>query len=106
VKKIDLGKSNNMEQLKQFVELWVLIDNIQLREDVEADIVWRLMANGEYSSKSAYEIQFIGFIASNMNKLVWRAWAPLKVKFFAWLLLQNMIWTADRLQARGWKNCD
>jgi hypothetical protein len=106
VKKIDLGKINNMDYLRQFVELWGLIESIQLRDGVEDDIVWRLTANGEYSSKSAYEIQFIGAIASNMNKLVWKAWAPPKVKFFAWLLLQNRIWTADRLQARGWQNCD
>jgi hypothetical protein len=95
-----------MDYLRQFVKLWGLIENIQLRDGVEDDIVWRLKANGEYSSKSAYEIQFIGAIASNMNKLVWKAWAPPKVKFFAWLLLQNRIWTADRLQARGWQNCD
>lgn len=25
--------------------------------------------------------------------MVWKCWAPSKFKFFAWLLLQNMIWT-------------
>jgi hypothetical protein len=73
---------------------------------VEDDIVWRLTANGEYTSKTAYEIQFLGSIASNMNKMVWKVWAPPKVKFFAWLATQNRIWTADRLQKRGWHNCD
>jgi hypothetical protein len=41
--------------------------------------------HGEYFSKTAYEIQFLGSIASNMNKMVCKAWAPLKVKFFTWL---------------------
>ena len=40
-----------------------------------------------------------------MEHTVWRAWAPPKVKFFAWLAIQNIIWTADRLEKRGWPNC-
>ena len=42
---------------------------------------------------------------SNVYKTVWKAWAPPKVNFFAWLATQNRIWTADRLQRRGWPNC-
>ena len=37
--------------------------------------------------------------------MVWKAWAPPKLKFFAWLALQDRIWTADRLEKRGWPNC-
>ena len=29
-----------------------------------------------------------------MDQMVWKAWAPPKVKFFAWLALQDRIWTA------------
>jgi hypothetical protein len=36
---------------------------------------------------------------------VWKAWVPPKVKNHAWLVLQNRLWTADRLQKRGWENC-
>jgi hypothetical protein len=36
---------------------------------------------------------------------VWKVWAPPKVKFFAWLAMQNRVWTADRLAKRGWPNC-
>ena len=31
---------------------------------------------------------------------------PPKCKFFAWLVINNRIWTADRLQKRGWPNCN
>jgi len=34
--------------------------------------------------------------------MIWKAWAPLKYKFFAWLVAQNWVWTSDRLQRRGW----
>ena len=40
-----------------------------------------------------------------MNQIVWKNWAPPKCKFFAWLVINNRIWTADRLQRRGWPNC-
>jgi hypothetical protein len=62
-----------MEQLYQFVEHWSLIGSIHLREDIEDDIVWRLMPNGEYSTKSAYEVQFLESVASAMNKYIWKA---------------------------------
>ena len=32
-------------------------------------------------------------------------WIGKQLIFFAWLVLQNRIWTADRLQRRGWQNC-
>jgi hypothetical protein len=31
--------------------------------------------------------------------------APPKCKLFAWLIIQNRVWTADRLQKRGWPSC-
>uniref|UniRef100_A0A453GU55 Reverse transcriptase zinc-binding domain-containing protein n=1 Tax=Aegilops tauschii subsp. strangulata TaxID=200361 RepID=A0A453GU55_AEGTS len=40
-----------------------------------------------------------------MDQMVWKAWAPSKVKFFAWLALQDRLWHADRLEKRGWPNC-
>uniref|UniRef100_A0A8R7TV95 Reverse transcriptase zinc-binding domain-containing protein n=1 Tax=Triticum urartu TaxID=4572 RepID=A0A8R7TV95_TRIUA len=36
--------------------------------------------------------------------MIWKAWAPPKARFFAWLATQDRIWTADRLAKRGWLN--
>jgi hypothetical protein len=105
VSKIDLEGTFTIDHMAQFIDLWTLISTIHLDPDVDDDIVWRLTANGHYSAKSAYELQFLGSLLSPMNKLIWKAWAPPKVKFFAWLLYQNRIWTADRLAKRGWPNC-
>lgn len=54
---------------------------------------------------SAYNTPFLGF--------AWHRHAPARVeelgrpkcKFFAWLVINNRILTADRLQRRGWPNC-
>ena len=33
---------------------------------------------------------------------MWSPWAPPKCSFFAWLAVQNRLWTSDRLAIRGW----
>lgn len=35
------------------------------------------------------------------HNLIWRAWAPLKVKIFLWLALRRRHWTADRRRRHG-----
>ncbi|KAE8810017.1 Serine carboxypeptidase-like 18 [Hordeum vulgare] len=49
-------------------------------------------------------MQFAGLIKSALPQMVWKIWAPPKIKFFSWLVLQDRIWTADRLQRTGWPN--
>lgn len=71
---------------------------------MDDEIRWKLTNNGEYTAKSAYKLQFLGTITSRMEKTIWKAWAPPKTIFFAWLANQNRVWTADRLAARGWPN--
>jgi hypothetical protein len=105
ISKITLDNSFTEEHLSQFVDLWALISNVNLDPEVEDDISWKLTPNGQYTTKSAYELHFIGSTISPMYKTIWKAWAPPKVKFFAWLVNQGRIWTADRLAKRGWPNC-
>jgi hypothetical protein len=58
--------------------------------------------SGLHTAHSAYQAQFCGSTRTNFNNIVWRAWAPLKCKFFSWLVVQNRVWTADMLARRGW----
>lgn len=60
--------------------------------------------HGEYTTSSAYEAQFHTSTPSDMERLIWKTWAPPKCKFFSWIAYQNRLWTADRLTARGWSN--
>jgi len=35
------------------------------------------------------------------HKLVWKTWAPLKIKIFLWLALRRRHWTGDRRRRHG-----
>uniref|UniRef100_A0A0E0HKH2 Reverse transcriptase zinc-binding domain-containing protein n=1 Tax=Oryza nivara TaxID=4536 RepID=A0A0E0HKH2_ORYNI len=52
--------------------------------------------NVEYSTRSAYQIQFLGEI-----RFIWEGKAEGKCKFFMWLTAQRKILTTDKLQLRG-----
>jgi hypothetical protein len=105
VNKVALGEDFTFEHLAQFIELWTLIQNFNLNENVEDDISWKLTESGHYTTKSAYNLQFMGLTYSSLYKSMWKMWAPPKIKLFIWLVYQNRIWTADRLAKRGWPNC-
>jgi hypothetical protein len=57
--------------------------------------------NGQYSAKSAYEVQFAGRIEQPHLAKVWHAKVEGKVKFYMCLLLRNRNWIADRLTRRN-----
>ncbi|TVU02801.1 hypothetical protein EJB05_51684, partial [Eragrostis curvula] len=93
-----LQRLSTTEEVDQYVQLW--IQQTQLT-DQRDDIVWRFTANGCYSAQSAYLIQFAGSFADHDWQRVWKAKAENKCKFFCWLLLQNKLWTADRIISKG-----
>lgn len=100
----DLDRSKMMPRhhMSQAILLWMAASEVTLRPHVEDDIVWRMYADLEYSTASAYKMHFQASIDLDYMIIFWKAWAPSKCKFFAWLAIQNMLWTADRLYKRGW----
>uniref|UniRef100_A0A453J5F7 Reverse transcriptase zinc-binding domain-containing protein n=1 Tax=Aegilops tauschii subsp. strangulata TaxID=200361 RepID=A0A453J5F7_AEGTS len=68
----------------------------------EPDVLkWYWTTSGAYSASSCYKALFFGACEDPHWKLTWRPWAPLRVKFFLWLALQDRCWTADRLARHG-----
>ena len=61
------------------------------------------LIDGSYTTKSAYKMQLQGTYSDGSQHKVWKAFAEGKVKFFAWVLLQRKILTADLLSARHWQ---
>jgi hypothetical protein len=49
-------------------------------------------------------MEFKGLTSTTLNTLVWKVWAPPKGKFFARLVMQDNISTADCVARRGWLN--
>jgi hypothetical protein len=91
-----------VDHMEQYVRLWDLLSAVQLSPGTEDSIVWTLTPNGCYTASSAYKAQFLPALPCSFGNIVWKPWAPPKCRFFAWLAVQNRLWTADRLAKRGW----
>ena len=94
----------SVAHIRELFSLWALVHDFHLDDHVEDDIVWKHADDGQYSAATTYKAQFLGLTHSPIHHMVWRACPP-KVKFFAWLTLQDRKWTIDRLERCGWDNC-
>jgi hypothetical protein len=79
----DIAYALNDTLLSEFFHLWTLLlgcgfNNNKLEED---KITWTSEASGEYSARSAYQIQFSGHCSSLFPKMIWKIWAPARCKF-------------------------
>ena len=85
----DLAHGNNRHLLPDVLALHHLLQgtDAQLQPGVPDDLSWSRASSGKYTAWSAYLAQFQGRTATHFDRLVWKAWAPPKVKFFAWLTL-------------------
>jgi hypothetical protein len=86
--------------IHEFATLWELLTNVQLDDEVPDSILWKFTKDEKYSSSSAYKMQFEEIILTTINASVWKVWAPPRCKVFAWLVMQNRIYTADRIQKK------
>jgi hypothetical protein len=103
----DLGNRLPPQLLPDFLQLWRLVRQASsnISQEQPDNIRWILIADGNYSAKSAYNVQFVGRQRSLTPAMVWKAWAPARCKMSLWLIHQDRLWCADRLMRRGWPNC-
>ena len=87
-------------EMAEFVLMWEQVQAVQFSV-VQDEIRWKWTANGHYSSKSAYDIQFAGSYCTFNSKVIWNAKTEGKHRFFAWLLVQEKLQTADNLLVKG-----
>lgn len=103
----DLAHGNVQHLLPAFLHMQRQIRDAAttLQGNTSDSIRWNHDPKGEYTASSAYDLQFQGRNVSDFDhNIIWKTWAPGKIKMFAWLLLQNRLWCNDRLQRRGWPN--
>jgi hypothetical protein len=81
-----LQRISTTEEINQFVHLWHKISQVNLTNHAD-DITWRFTANGAYTTRSAYAIQFAGSFADYEWEGIWRAKVEKKCKLFCWLIV-------------------
>ena len=96
-----LWRMSTVEEMADFVKLWDYVQQIQLSNEPD-QIFWKWTSDGQYTSKSAYRAHFNGSFCTFNATAIWKAETEGKHKFFAWLLVQSKILTADKLMARNW----
>ena len=92
-----LWRMQSVEEMADFVLLWDSVQGSQLSNTPDS-IAWKWTADGVYTAKSAYEAQFLGSYSPFRGEFIWQAEAEGKHRFFAWLLVQSKILTADNFR--------
>lgn len=82
VRDINLLRFDTVHHFIQFTRLWQGLQEVELNPEIQDQITWKLTTSGEHTARSEY----------------------LGTSNFAWLAIQNRVWTADRLAARGCPN--
>ena len=80
VTKIKMDENFTFDHVAQLVDLWILVQDVNLDHDVDDEITWRLTTNGQYTTTSTYQVQFFGATFTNRKRVVWKPWTPTKVK--------------------------
>jgi hypothetical protein len=96
------GHITTATHIEEFVSLWIRIQEVHLVQGVKDSITWKWTPDGNYSTRSAYRIQFRGSFAKFPRDRIWKAHAENKCKVFTWILIHGKLLTADNLQKRGW----
>jgi hypothetical protein len=101
IRQIDTSHGLSLTHIQEFSTLWGMLQDVTLSLDRKDTIHWKFTSSDEYSVATAYMVQFAGKILSPTSPMIRKSWAPSKCNSFAWLNIQNCVWTADRLQRRG-----
>jgi hypothetical protein len=88
--------------LTEYLDLWEAAEHTNLSDQPDRT-VWRWMPDGTYSAKSAYARLHTGLLPFRGHALIWKTWAPLRVKIFLWLVFRRRHWTNNRRARHGLK---
>lgn len=85
----------------QVYSLCQAIAMVDINSAVADQFTWPSDVSGVYTAKSVYRRLCEGYLKSPTATRIWRSWAPLKCKIFAWLATQDRLWTFDRRARHG-----
>jgi len=70
------------QEINEYVSLWEAVGHIQLVDNREDSIYWRWTSDGEYTAKSAYNIQFQAAFSKSKFMPIWKEKVEPKCRFF------------------------
>jgi len=97
----DISGALTVQVLLDYLQIWDRTRSIQLTENQPDMICWKLTSDKIFSTSSAYLAFFIEQHPIEGAKLLRKARAPAKCKFFIWLVLHDRCWTAARRKKLG-----
>ena len=56
--------------LFQYLDLWDIMNSVELNESIPFKHVWRLSSSGQYTTKSAYDTLFQGVVSFEPNERI------------------------------------
>jgi hypothetical protein len=80
VRHLDTSTDLSVQHLQEFTTLLGHTSQLILHDDISDSITSKLTCNRVYSCSSAYSGHIEGTIRSNMDRVVWKIWAPLSAK--------------------------
>ena len=57
------GGEIDMAALTQYLDLWDILNSVELNEDIPDRHIWRFSSSRQYTTKSAYDTLFQGAIS-------------------------------------------
>jgi hypothetical protein len=84
----------SMDAINEYLFLSNTLRDYQLTKTPDRTI-WQWTQDGTYSVKSAYNMLHGGSTLFLGHKLIWKTWAPLRIKIFLWLAFRRRHWTGD-----------
>ena len=97
----DISGALTVQVILDYLLIWNMTRNVQLDTVREDKLCWKWTADKKFSTSSAYKAFFIGQHPVDGARLLHRTRAPAKCKFFIWLVIHDICWTAARRKKHG-----
>ncbi|WVZ53275.1 LOW QUALITY PROTEIN: hypothetical protein U9M48_004243 [Paspalum notatum var. saurae] len=101
----DIKPPLSVDAVAEYVDIWERVQNYALSNQPDK-FLWRFTTDHHYSSASTYRACFFGSTSFPGARILWKTRAPPKVKYFAWLAIQDRCWTAERYRRHGLQDTD
>ncbi len=100
----DISLALGIQAILEYFKLWEHLRSVQLSDEPDK-LSWRWENSGQYSSRSAYRVLFLGR-TQFQHKPIWKSFTPPQCRYFLWLVALKRCWTVDRLRSRGLSHPD